>query len=99
MKTFFLHGDNILINSQHLLKFSAYKHSSSMGLNNGSADDSSNINNASAVVCGVPTVFFFFLLKIQKKLIISAKRKTKQKNCLTHQNHYYPKYLTYLVYH
>lgn len=40
--------------SQALSNVSAYKHSSSMGLANGSGGDSSNINRASAAVCGFP---------------------------------------------
>lgn len=52
--TFFFGLDNIFIISVHLSKLSAYKQSSSKGLSNGSGDDSSNSNKASAVVCGVP---------------------------------------------
>lgn len=54
---FFFGPDKTLIISQHLSKFSAYRHSSSIGLANGSADASSNINKASAAVYGLPAEF------------------------------------------
>lgn len=52
--TFFFGPGKIRIISQDLSNDSAYKHSSSNGLANGSGDDSTNINSASAAVCGVP---------------------------------------------
>lgn len=57
-KTFFFGPGKIRIISQHLSNDSAYRHSSSNGLANGSGGDSNNISNASAAVWGVPAKEF-----------------------------------------
>lgn len=51
---FFFGPDKILMISQHLSNDSAYRHSSSIGLTNGSGGDSNSISKASAAVYGFP---------------------------------------------